>query len=85
MYWVGIGIYRGYNSIIIYPSYCITDFNGYQDTYQAILTNPPAYIVTFPTDTPDFPALNSLLATDYLLVHTIDGAHIYRYFRVNEK
>lgn len=66
-------------------AYHVTDFNGYQDTYQAILTNPPAYIVTFPTDTPDFPALNSLLATDYLLVHTIDGAHIYRYFRVNEK
>jgi hypothetical protein len=60
-------------------SFHIRDFpNGFADTYNALLLQEPQYILVIPEQVPPFPELETMLATDYLLVHQIDNVLIYR-------
>ena len=61
-------------------SFHIRDFpNGYAETYQALVTAKPKYILVIPGKAPDFPALNTLLQIDYLEVTRIDDVIVYMY------
>ena len=60
-------------------SFHIRDFpNGFNDTYRALLEEMPRYIVVIPSQVPEFPELEIMLQTDYLLVEQIDDVLIYK-------
>jgi hypothetical protein len=60
-------------------SFHIRDFpSGYDDTYEALTSYMPPYIVVIPSQVPSFPRLEALMQTNYIKVEEIDDAVIYK-------
>lgn len=60
-------------------SFHIRDFpDGYEDTYEALTSYMPPYIVVIPHQVPSFPKLEALIQTNYIRVEEIDDAVIYK-------
>jgi hypothetical protein len=64
-------------------NYHIKDFNGYQETLEAITSVQPKYIVIL-DQKDEFPQLGMILAEDYLPFSSLDGANLFfrKTFRV---
>lgn len=58
-------------------SYHIEDFDAFDETYNALQQTPPKFIVIFSNQVPDFPALESLIEANYVLLKQIDEGYIY--------
>ena len=58
-------------------SYHIIDFDGYEETIQALEENPPRYMIMTREEKRPFPALEALVKTDYALEKQIDGFRIF--------
>lgn len=58
-------------------AYHIKDFNGYQETMQALQKNPPRYLVTIQETSQSFPALEIFILRHYALTIEIGGFKIF--------
>ncbi|MFC1653420.1 ArnT family glycosyltransferase [Patescibacteria group bacterium] len=59
-------------------SFHIRDFpNGYDETYKAVATEKPRFIVVIPGQPPHFPELEALIQNNYIKVKTIDGVDVH--------
>ena len=60
-------------------SFHIRDFpNGFEDTIKAVSATPPAYIIVFPDQVPEFRQLEAFIEANYILVNQIEDAFIFR-------
>lgn len=59
-------------------NYHIYDFNGYEETYQALLNRPPKMIVMLQPAHDKFPLLETLLDTNYFLIKEIASSKIFK-------
>ena len=59
-------------------AYHVIDFNGFSETMKAWDRHQPKLVAIMAYETRPFPELNARLATDYVLVATIDRAKVYR-------
>ena len=59
-------------------TYHVVDFDGYSETMRAWDQRQPKLVAVMTYETRPFPDLTARLATDYVLVTTIDRAKVYR-------
>ena len=59
-------------------AYHVVDFNGYEETIEAIKSRKPKIIVVMEDEIRPFPQLFAILTGDYMRTEKIDGAIIYR-------
>lgn len=62
-------------------SYHIADFNAWDETISALLKEQPSFIVKMADEEKFFERLDSFLATNYILVKTVDEAAIHKKVR----
>lgn len=63
-------------------AYHIVDFNGYQETIEALTKNPPRYLVVIETEKHPFPELFNFIELNYLLEEKINSAKIFHRYSI---
>ena len=58
-------------------AYHIVDFDGYQETLQALQENPPRYLIISDTESRSFTELTSFVQANYFLEEKINGVQIF--------
>lgn len=59
-------------------SYHIVDFNGYQETINALEKTPPRYIINTGDENRSFPTLESFIKEKYVLIFKINEAEVFQ-------